>query len=78
MSDFNLTLYFPMSYNGQTQLKILQHLLQDFKSVLDHFATLLKVKTFFFEKLHSVERQQTSNNNLCFLEGSMQDSFKRL
>ena len=29
-----------MSQNGQTNLKILQHLLQDFGSVSDHFGTL--------------------------------------
>ena len=29
-----------MSQNGQTNLKILQHLLQDFESASDHFETL--------------------------------------
>ena len=29
-----------MCQNGQTHIKILQHLLQDFESVFDHFGTL--------------------------------------
>ena len=36
----HLTLQWIMSQNGQTTLKILQQILQDFQSVSDHFGTL--------------------------------------
>ena len=61
---FCLTLYFAMSENGQAHSKILQHLLQDFSSVSDHFTALRskglnKLFNSFFRKF--IEKENNRN-----------------